>query len=227
LAGQTILDVGTGSGRHSFHADHAGAKVVAVDLGVSIDIARRNLPPSVLTVQADAEHLPFEEESFDLVISIGVLHHLPDPERALRSIVLYARLGGHVHLYLYWVPERRWHRNVLALVTVARKLTVRLPHAILHLLCYPLAAGLQLAFVAPYRALRYRPRSRALAQALPLKTYADYPYSVLVNDQFDRLSAPLERRYTAQEVHAALAGAGLHDIVVLPNHGWVADGRRR
>jgi len=226
LAGKTILDVGAGSGRHSFQAAAAGAQVVAVDLGDSIDVARRNLPADVLTVQADAERLPFAPESFDLVMSIGVLHHLPDTERALSSLVRYVKPGGHLHVYLYWVPEQRWHRGVLALVTALRRVTVRLPHRVLHVLCYPVAAALQLAVVAPYRTLRGRKRSRRLAAALPLKTYADYPFGVLVNDQFDRFSAPLERRFTAAEVRAAMEHAGLEDIVVLPNHGWVADGRR-
>jgi len=226
LSGAEVLDVGTGSGRHSFHADRAGARVVAVDLGASIDVARRNLPPSVLTVQADAEALPFARDSFDVVMSIGVLHHLPDPDRALRSIVRYARPGGCVHVYLYWIPEQRWQQAMLALVTGTRRLTVRLPHRILHILCYPLAAALLVGVVAPYRALRRRPRGRGLAGGLPLKTYADYPFSVLVNDQLDRFSAPLERRYTADEVRDAMIAAGVEDVVVLPNHGWVGDGRR-
>ncbi|MGH2918470.1 MAG: methyltransferase domain-containing protein [Solirubrobacteraceae bacterium] len=226
LAGKTVLDVGTGSGRHSLHAARAGARVTAVDVGASIDVARRNLPPAVLTVQADAKRLPFEPGTFDLVLAIGVLHHLPDPERALRSIARYAKPGGHVHVYLYWLPEPRWQRRVLRLVSALRRVTVRLPHRVLHALCYPLAAALQLSVVGPYRALRARPRGRRLATALPLKTYADYPFGVLVNDQFDRFSAPLERRFTAGEVRAAMEDAGLEDVVVLPNHGWVADGRR-
>jgi 2-polyprenyl-3-methyl-5-hydroxy-6-metoxy-1,4-benzoquinol methylase len=135
LAGKLILDVGAGSGRHSFHAARCGAQVVAVDLGDSIDVARANLPPDVLTVQADAEDLPFAPASFDIVMSIGVLHHLPDPERALRSIAPYARPGGHLHVYLYWVPERAGHRAVLCLVTLARRVTVRMPHRLLHALC--------------------------------------------------------------------------------------------
>lgn len=226
LAGKEVLDVGAGSGRHSFHAAQSGAKVVAIDLGESIDVARRNLPASVLTVQADAEALPFAPGSFDLVMSIGVLHHLPDPGRALRSVARYARAGGHVHVYLYWVPEVRWHRRVLGFVSVARRLSTRIPHRVLHGLCYPLAAALHVAVVAPYRALRSRPKGRRLAASIPLKTYADYPFSVLVNDQFDRFSAPLERRYTAAEVRDVMADAGLDDVVVLPNNGWVADGRR-
>ena len=226
LAGKTVLDVGAGSGRHSSQAAADGACVVAADLGDSIDVARRNLPASALTVQADAERLPFAPGSFDLVMSLGVLHHLHDTERALRSIARYAKPGGHVHVYLYWLPEQRSHRVTLRLVSAVRSVTVRLPHRVLHALCYPLAAVLQVAIVAPYRALRHRPRGARFAAALPLKSYADYPFDVLVNDQFDRFSAPLERRFTADEVRAAMQDAGLEDIVVLPNHGWVADGRR-
>ena len=226
LAGKSVLDVGAGSGRHSSQAAANGAHVIAADLGDSIDVARRNLPSSAVTVQADAERLPFAPGSFDFVMSIGVLHHLPDTERALRSIARYAKPGGHVHVYLYWLPEQRSHRATLRLVSAVRRVTVRLPHRVLHALCYPLAAVLQVAIVGPYGALRRRPRGARFAAALPLKSYADYPFDVLVNDQFDRFSAPLERRFTADEVRAAMEDAGLEDIVVLPNHGWIADGRR-
>jgi 2-polyprenyl-3-methyl-5-hydroxy-6-metoxy-1,4-benzoquinol methylase len=225
FSGRLLLDVGTGSGRHAFQAAELGARVVAVDLGRSIDVARANLPAAVLTVQADAERLPFEPGAFDFVMSIGVLHHLPDPQRAFERIVPLACPGGHVHVYLYWVPEQAWHARILGLVAAVRKVTVRLPHRPLHALCVPLAVVLALAVVWPYRFLRRFPRLRRVAVAFPLKTYADYPFGVLVNDQFDRFSAPLERRYTRAEVEEMLVGAGLTEVSVLPNHGWVGDGR--
>jgi 2-polyprenyl-3-methyl-5-hydroxy-6-metoxy-1,4-benzoquinol methylase len=225
LAGKRVLDVGTGSGRHANVAAELGAEVVAVDLGDSIDVARANLPDRVPTIQADAEALPFTPETFDLVMSIGVLHHLPDPERALRSLVRYVRPGGHLHVYLYWQPPHRGHRAILRMVTGARRVTTRMPHRLLHALCYPLAALLWVLVVQPYRVLRPT-RLRRLAEAFPLKTYADYPFGVLLNDQFDRFSAPIEHRYTAAEVERMLRDAGLRDIVVLPNHGWIGDGRR-
>lgn len=225
FAGRLVLDAGTGSGRHAFHAAEQGARVVAVDLGRSIDIARANLPQAAMTVQADAEQLPFAPGTFDFVMSIGVLHHLPDPQRALGKIVPLAAPGGHVHVYLYWVPERAWHATVLRMVSAVRRITVTLPHPVLHALCVPLAAVLALAIVWPYRLLRRIPRLRVMAEAFPLKTYADYPFGVLVNDQFDRFSAPLERRYARSEVVAMLERAGLTEVCVLANHGWVGDGR--
>ena len=44
--------------------------------------------------------------------------------------------------------------------------------------------------------------------------------------RFDRLPAPIENRYTTAEVEARLASAGLEDVVVYPNCGWVATGRK-
>ncbi len=226
LTGRSVLDVGTGSGRHSYWAARCGARVVAVDLGRSVDVARHNLPPDALTVQADAEDLPFETDSFDIVMSIGVLHHLPDTGRALRSIARYARPGGYVRVYLYWVPPRRAHRAMLQVVSRARQVTTRMPHRLLHLLSFPAAAALFAAFVLPYRAVRKSRRLAAVADRFPLKTYADYPFDVCVNDQFDRFSAPIERRFTESQVRELLESAGLEDIRVIAHHGWLGEGRK-
>jgi SAM-dependent methyltransferase len=226
FADRLVLDVGAGSGRHSFLAAELGARVVAVDLGGSIDVARRNLPRDVLTVQADAEHLPFERDQFDMVMSIGVLHHLPDPAHAFQAIVPFAGPGGYVHIYVYWVPPRRWHQQVLRGVDVVRRVTTRMPYRLLHALSYPLAAALYATCVVPHRlARRWGPLAR-LSEALPLKAYTDYPLGVLVNDQFDRFSAPLEHRYRADEIVGWLRDAGLEEARVLANNGWIGSGRR-
>jgi SAM-dependent methyltransferase len=226
LRGKLLLDVGAGSGRHSFHAQAAGARVVAVDIGDAIDVARRNLPDQTLTVQADLDALPFEPGTFDIVWSIGVLHHARDPEAALRRIVPLARPGGYVHAYLYWVPQRRWHRVLLTGVTFARRVTTRLPTRLLLAACHPIAAVLFVCFVAPHRAGRHRPRLRRIADSLPLKAYADYPFVVLLSDQFDRFSAPIEHRFTRGEVARMFDRVGLEEVLILENNGWVAHGRR-
>jgi 2-polyprenyl-3-methyl-5-hydroxy-6-metoxy-1,4-benzoquinol methylase len=160
-----VLDVGAGSGRHSYEAHRLGARVVAVDVGDAIHVARRNLPTDVMTVQADAEELPFRDAAFDLVMAIGVLHHLPDPRRALQSLARLVRPGGYIHIYVYWIPEQGWHRSLLRLVTGARRVTTRMPPPLLRMLAYPIAAALYSVFVLPYRVSRRLPRLERMARA--------------------------------------------------------------
>ena len=78
----------------------------------------------------------------------------------------------------------------------------------------------------PYRLLSQHQATRALAEKLPLRQYAEYPFRVCVNDQFDRFSAPIERRYTRAEVVEWLKGAGLEDVEVRAHFGWVGTARR-
>jgi hypothetical protein len=104
-------------------------------------------------------------------------------------------------------------------------MTTRVPHKLLLALCYPLAVALLAVFVGPYRFLRRFKGTRRLAEQFPLKAYADYPFGVLVNDQFDRLSAPIERRFHRTEVEQLMKDAGLVDVSVYAHHGWIAEGR--
>jgi SAM-dependent methyltransferase len=224
--GRVVLDVGAGSGRHSFHAAQFGAQVVAVDVGPAIDVARRNLPASVLTMQADAEHLPLEPASFDLVAAIGVLHHLEHPERGFRSLIQYVKPGGWIQIYVYWQPPRAAHRALLRAVTALRRGTTKLPHPVVHALSYPAAAAAYAGAVLPTRLLRRFDATKQLAAGFPLQAYADYPFGVCVNDQFDRFSAPIEHRYEAADVRRWFHEAGLERVQVLANNGWVGTGQR-
>ncbi len=103
-------------------------------------------------------------------------------------------------------------------------MTTRLPYPVLKALCYPLSAVLWCSVVLPYRWFRDTPYLARIVDGLPLQAYADYPFGVLVNDQFDRFSAPIERRFTADEVRDMMRDAGLEQIVVEPNAGWIAEG---
>jgi hypothetical protein len=79
----------------------------------------------------------------------------------------------------------------------------------------------------PYRLLARFSLTRALAEKLPLKVYADYPVRVIVNDQFDRFSAPIENRYRRDQVAEWLDRAGLVNTSILAGAGWRAVGQRQ
>jgi SAM-dependent methyltransferase len=227
--GKRVLDAGCGSGRHAYYAAKFGAEVAAVDLSDAIGVARENTRAlgRVSTIQADLYNLPFAPESFDFIYSIGVLHHLPDPEAAFRNLLRYLKPGGEIRIYLYWWPEGQpAKRALLSAVSAVRRITTHLPHRFLYWLSYPAAAAAYTAFVAPYRLLRALPGTAPLAERLPMKQYAAYPFQVCVNDQFDRFSAPIENRYTQAQVRTWLERAGLEEASVCPNWGWLGSGRK-
>jgi SAM-dependent methyltransferase len=231
FAGKRILDAGCGTGRHTFHmARSADCEVVAMDFSQAIEVAARNNRenPNTHFVQADIYHPPFAPDSFDFVYSLGVLHHLPDPEKGFRTLLPLLKTGEYMNIYLYWnlETESAWRRAALSVVTNVRRVTTRMPHGLLKKLSWLIAAGFQVAFVYPSRALaRFKP-TRSLADRVPLGHYRKYSFRVLYTDQFDRFSAPIENRYGRAEVMGWFERAGMDDVVILGGAGWRASGRR-
>jgi SAM-dependent methyltransferase len=201
-----VLDAGCGMGRHARMLGPHVRELVALDFSEAIDRAATTLSdqPNVFCIQADVMAPPLREESFDLVYSLGVLHHLEDTERALSTLARLVRPGGRLRVYLYWQPEG-WRRAILALVKTGRRVTTRLPFGVLRALCWILSLGLWIGVITPYRVLQWL-GVRGVAE-LPLFQYTKYPFTILYNDQFDRLSAPIEKRYRQQEVRELLQAA--------------------
>lgn len=226
--GKKVLDAGCGNGRFAYYAARHGAEVWAIDLGPAVEIARRNTEQAgvVQVVQADLHRPPFALESFDFIYSIGVLHHLPDPEPAFHRLLRYLKPSGEIQIYLYWQPEQQpIKRALLIMVTWVRKMTTRLPHRIVYALAFPAAVMAFLFYVWPYQFLK-RVGLKTLAEKIPLKQYASLPFRVCVNDQLDRFSAPIENRYTRQDVFDWLNRAALESPQVSAAYGWVGTGRK-
>jgi SAM-dependent methyltransferase len=105
-SGDRVLDVATGTGNAAVPAARTGAHVVASDLTPELLEAgrQRSGDLGIEWVTADAEQLPFETESFDVVMSsIGVMF-APHHERAADELVRVCRPGGTIGL-LSWTPE--------------------------------------------------------------------------------------------------------------------------
>ena len=90
-AGQDVLDLGTGTGNAAVLAANLGANVTAVDPSPRLlDVARQRVGRGEFLV-AKAEDLPFEDRSFDRVLSLFAVIFSEEPERAAREIVRVTR----------------------------------------------------------------------------------------------------------------------------------------
>jgi ubiquinone/menaquinone biosynthesis C-methylase UbiE len=123
-AGKDVLEYGCGRGSAAFDLAAAGARVTGIDISdVAIDLAtrrgaERGLGDALRFCVMDAEHLAFEDASFDLVCGSSILHHL-DIDRAYAEIARVLRPGGRgvfvealghnplINLYRRRTPELR------------------------------------------------------------------------------------------------------------------------
>ena len=112
LGGKLVLDAGCGGGRYARLAGRFGARVVGVDLSSAVVKAASLCAdlPNVLIARADLLDLPLAPTAFDLVFSIGVLHHSPDPRRAFSQVAARVKPGGRLAVWLYRknTPPQEW-----------------------------------------------------------------------------------------------------------------------
>jgi len=109
-AGDRLLDLGCGAGRHAFEAARRGARVVAVDAdAVELKDVAGALADheEAWAVNGDGCRLPFADASFERVIAAEVLEHVPDDELAMAELARVLRPGGRMAVTVpAWFPER-------------------------------------------------------------------------------------------------------------------------
>jgi ubiquinone/menaquinone biosynthesis C-methylase UbiE len=93
-AGMRVLDVATGPGHLAVAAARRGASVTGIDIAEGMLALAAERHPEVSFVRADAEALPFEDESFDAVVGAFIINHLPRPEAALAEFARVLAPGG-------------------------------------------------------------------------------------------------------------------------------------
>jgi SAM-dependent methyltransferase len=227
-AGLVALDVGCGKGRHSYFLAPDVRAVVAVDNSQAIEVAARNLRTleNVAIMKTDLRAMPFAPESFDFVFCLGVLHHLPDPAGALDSVLRHLKQDGRLLVYLYSKPAHRGVRSAsLSTSRLLRLLSTRLPGVVVKAISRAIAVLLYGAMVIPGR-IGERWGIEWLVR-LPLGVYRRKPVRSLWLDTLDRLSAPLEKRYSVNEVIALVEGAGCELEALRDEAGYFALARKR
>lgn len=96
-----ILEIGANNGEHFDFVIHDYEEYTATDLKVTdVLIGKSRLSNKLILAKADAHNLPFEDSSFDRVLSTCVFHHLENPELALKECLRVTKPGGLISILL-------------------------------------------------------------------------------------------------------------------------------
>ena len=223
LDGATVLDVGCGMGKYVAVASEHAKMVVGLDLSDALTRAGRQLRgrTNVHLVQGNILAPPLAAATYDLVYSVGVLHHTPDARAAFRRSASLVRAGGRLAVWLYPAEPGagRYARAVRFLQDdLLRPLTCRLPPRLLR----AVAGGLgRLTVVRDRAAARHEatgsPLARAVAlgaQTVAVGRHRDPEIAAFLN--FDWYAPQYRSYHTADEVRRWYDEADFVDVRLLP-----------
>jgi SAM-dependent methyltransferase len=221
VRGASVADVGSGTGRTAMMLLEAGAKLVhAIEPSGAFDVLKANTADRserIVYHQIRGDELP-ATLGVDLVVAIGVIHHIPDPASTMRAMFHALRTGGRCVVWLY---AREGNEPYLAVANPARWVTTRLPHSALAILSHML----NLAASAYAWAARWLP--------LPMAGYMSNVFARMTRRTryltiYDQLNPAYSKYYRKEEARTLLSDAGFVDVQLNHRHGysWTVTGRK-
>lgn len=207
VKGLTTGEIGAGTGRIiGMLLDAGAAHAVAIEPSAAFEVLSRNLAwrhDRVTLLNVRGDQIP-PGLDLDLILSVGVIHHIDDPDPVMRAALQALKPGGRC---LVWLYGREGNEAVVSLIEVMRAVTTRLPH-------WALAA---LAQVCTTLLDIYAAIVRILPVRLPLKDYIENVIGKFSREKrylviYDQLKPAYAKYYTRQEARSLLERAGFVDV---------------
>ena len=227
----TVLDMGCGSGRWSKYLAPNVKFIEAIDPSDAIFSATKLLSNvnNIRTTQASSDNIPFNDETFDFVFSLGVLHHIPETQTALIDTVKKVKKGGYLLIYLYYNLDNRGvlYKALFKLSSVIRFIVAALPKWAKQIVCDFIAITVYMPLILVSRSVQKMIPNKSTYQKLPLAYYVGKSFNIIRNDALDRFGTPLEQRFSKKKIKEMMEKAGLRDINFSNNSPyWHAIGKR-
>jgi SAM-dependent methyltransferase len=212
---QRFLDVGCGAGRNSCWAMRLGAAGgTAIDVDPSsLAAARDNLAPfPQVQVRFESVYEITAQDEYDLVFSLGVIHHLEQPQLAVERMRRAARPGGKVLIWVYGYENMEFY--VRFLDPVRRALFRRMPLPVVRTLAHVPALLLFMGLRSGLGRIEY------------FQLLRRFPYRHIHHIVFDQMIPRIAHYWRRDEVVALMRAAGFENPTVAPvnNMSWCALG---
>lgn len=221
LKGKVVGDVGSGTGRIVNMLLSAGVKkVVALEPSDAFYVLKENTAfysDKIEYINLPGEKLSVDSE-LDYVFSIGVLHHIPQPESTMQAMFDSLKPGGRT---LIWLYGKEGNELYLAIFKPVRSITKHLPHFLLSAICHFLNVIL-FGYINLCKVIR-----------LPMTSYmlnvvGKFDWKTRYLAIYDQLNPAEARYYTREQAQLLLETAGFQDIELFHRHSysWTVIGRK-
>lgn len=222
LEGARVAEIGSGTGRIVRMLLEAGvAEVIAVEPSAAYEVLKRNLAddaPRVRFLNKPGHEIPAGLD-LDFILSIGVIHHIPEPGPVIRAAAKALRPGGKMIVWLY---GKEGSGVIVQSIRALRSITTRLPHPLVAALAHVLTIGLDV-YILACRFLR----------GLPLRDYilnvvGRFSRSKRYLVVYDQLRPAYAKYYSEAEARMLLQSNGFEDVRLFFRHGysWTVIGTR-
>jgi len=203
-------DFGAGSGRWTIRLAPYFTKIYAIDPSPgSINVLEEKFKNSskIKVLKESVGRNSILDDSLDLAMSLGVLHHLPDTAKGIEEIAKKIKTGGMLWCYLYYKLENkpRFYRILFRTSVSVRLLVSHMPYSWRRVFADMIAFMIYLPLARLARWLEMRSKNVA---NFPLHHYANMPFLMMRNDALDRFGTQLEQRFSREEISQMLGRAG-------------------
>lgn len=157
----------------------------------------------VTFVRSDLKKLPFQNNFFDLVFCVGVLHHIDKMEEALNELWRVLKPGGKIVLWVYGKEGNFWITYFLN--PIRKLITSKLPVKLLRILSFPLSLFLYIILKTTYGPLtKWGKKEIFLYYSSYLGAISPYPFKEIESIVVDHLCPPVAHYLSKQEIKEML-----------------------
>lgn len=207
-------DLGVGSGRWAVEVAPNVKQLYCLDPSAeALDVARENLEDfdNCVFVNAPIESSGIAPNKLDFAYCLGVLHHVPDTEKALRACVELLKPGAPLLVYIYYRFDNRpiWFRLIWRMSDLVRRVVSHLPYEGRYLASQVIAG---IIYWPLARLSKMLEKLGLQVENAPLAYYRNTSFYSMRTDALDRFGTRLEKRFTRDEIAEMMKSAGLEGI---------------
>jgi ubiquinone/menaquinone biosynthesis C-methylase UbiE len=208
------IDLGCGTGRWARLVAPKFKQMSLLDgSDKSINVAKKMLSnhKNIKFVHADLKNIPSEDNAYDFAYSLGVLHHVPNVNKALKEINRILKPGSPFLVYLYYSFDNApyWYRLIWNASNLFRKMICKLPKNFKMIICEIIAL---LVYLPLARTSFLLEKMKVDISYMPLSYYRNKSFYTMRTDSLDRFGTTYEKRYSRMEIEQLLLSQGFNSV---------------